>query len=90
MRKTNIATGGFTAVQVGRIVPADETPAPEETDTDTTPGTVVNIKGGNARVGRQAEWIPAADYPALVARLADAVGGEVFAAHRPLLAELLG
>lgn len=56
MGKKNIATGRM-AVQVGRVVPADEAPAPEETDIGTTPGTVVNLKGGSARVGRQADVI---------------------------------
>ncbi|WP_028569159.1 NUDIX domain-containing protein [Salinispora tropica] len=37
---------------------------------------------------RRAVWVPAVDYPCVVRHLAAAYGGEVFAAHRELLAEL--
>ncbi|GAA4212515.1 hypothetical protein GCM10023074_62510 [Microbispora amethystogenes] len=39
---------------------------------------------------RRAAWVAAGSYPAAVAALAMAYGGHVFAAHRPMLAELLG
>ncbi|MEU8193320.1 NUDIX domain-containing protein [Microbispora amethystogenes] len=39
---------------------------------------------------RRAAWVSAGSYPAVVAALAMAYGGHVFAAHRPMLAELLG
>ncbi|TDB81490.1 NUDIX domain-containing protein [Micromonospora sp. KC721] len=39
---------------------------------------------------RRAVWVPAVDYACVVRHLADAYGGEVFAAHRDLLADVLG
>ncbi|MGW4426573.1 NUDIX domain-containing protein [Streptosporangium sp. NPDC004631] len=81
------------------VHPARVVPDPRATDEAwmvTTPavadlGDVAELPAvTGADDARRAEWIPAAGYPALVARLADAVGGRVFAAHRPLLAELLG
>ncbi|MGW4798296.1 hypothetical protein ACWEPC_38345 [Nonomuraea sp. NPDC004297] len=58
MRKTHIASSGFTAVQVGRVVPADES-ADGGTVEAPTParrrgGGVRNVRAGNARVGLQA------------------------------------
>ncbi|WP_254910196.1 NUDIX domain-containing protein [Micromonospora sp. NBS 11-29] len=38
----------------------------------------------------RAEWVPADSYRALVGHLASVFGGEVFPAHRSLLADLLG
>lgn len=38
---------------------------------------------------RRAVWVPAVDYGCVVRHLADAYGGEVFAAHRDLLADFL-
>lgn len=58
MRKTNIASSGFTAVQVGRIVPpSDEDelePGPKQ---KPAKGRTVNVRSGNARVGLQADAI---------------------------------
>ncbi|MEV0149129.1 MULTISPECIES: hypothetical protein [unclassified Nonomuraea] len=63
MRKKNIASSGYTPVQAGRIVP----PSDDEAQADTTPetpakgrtgkGRTVNMRGGNARVGVQADTI---------------------------------
>jgi len=39
---------------------------------------------------RRAAWIPADTYAGLAAHLASAYRGQVFAAHQPMLAELLG
>lgn len=58
MRKTNIASSGYTAVQVGRIVSPsedDEQEAPAEGP--ATKGRTVNVRSGNARVGKQADVI---------------------------------
>ncbi|MFI7217888.1 NUDIX domain-containing protein [Micromonospora maritima] len=38
---------------------------------------------------RRAAWVPAVDYGCVVRHLSDAYGGEVFAAHRDLLADIL-
>lgn len=39
---------------------------------------------------RRAAWVPAVDYGRVVRHLAEAYGGVVFAAHRDLLADVLG
>ncbi|MBB4917421.1 hypothetical protein [Streptosporangium saharense] len=57
MGKTNITTGGYLAVQIGRVAPTDDRPTPEETETDAAPGAVTNIRSGNARVGHQTDVI---------------------------------
>lgn len=63
MGKINIATSGYTPVQVGRILPPEtpevntpEDDAPEE-KTPKAPGTVTNVRAGNAHVGVQADVI---------------------------------
>lgn len=56
----NRASSGFTAVQVGKIVPADEASAPKEAKKGKEPkggGGVTNVISGNASVGITAETI---------------------------------
>lgn len=67
MRKTNIASSGFTAVQVGRIIPEGSKDQPRVIppgDKDETQpkrpaakGKAVNVRSGNAKVGKQADVI---------------------------------
>jgi hypothetical protein len=50
--KRNVASSGFTAVQVGRIVPAEgqaDAPSPPK----PAKSGVVNVRAGNAKVGLQ-------------------------------------
>lgn len=58
MGKTNHTSSGYTPVQVGRVVPADEAPkgkaAPPK---EVKRGTTTNIRSGNAKVGRQADTV---------------------------------
>jgi hypothetical protein len=55
----NIAIGGFTAVQAGQIggKAKPSKPAPKKADKDASDGTTVNVRSGNAKVGRQADVI---------------------------------
>lgn len=59
MAKTNRASSGFTAVQAGKITPADEAPAPTKAKEPKTRGGggVTNVISGNASVGITAETI---------------------------------
>ncbi|MBY8872873.1 NUDIX domain-containing protein [Micromonospora sp. PLK6-60] len=51
-------------------------------------GALPDVTGSDD--ARRAVWVPAVDYGCVVRHLADAYGGEVFAAHRDLLADVLG
>ena len=60
MGKTNIASSGFTPVQVGRIVPPgdEDEPQPEPAPKQQpAKGRTVNVRSGNAKVGKQADII---------------------------------
>lgn len=82
------------------VLPARYVPDPRASDEAwmvTTPvrfdigvyvGALPDVTGADDV--RRAVWVPAVDYPCVVRHLADAYGGEVFAAHRDLLADVLG
>ncbi|RKN44309.1 NUDIX domain-containing protein [Micromonospora endolithica] len=82
------------------VLPARYVPDPRASDEAwmvTTPvrfdlghyvGPLPDVTGADD--ARRAVWVPAIDYPSLVRHLDIAYGGEVFPAHRPLLAEILG
>ncbi|MGW4801501.1 hypothetical protein ACWEPC_54705 [Nonomuraea sp. NPDC004297] len=61
MGKTNVANGGYTAIQVGHVGTPDE--AETATDHEPTPphkdgkGRTANVQAGRARVGAQADTI---------------------------------
>lgn len=59
MAKTNRASSGFTAVQAGKITPADEPPTPTKSKEPKAPkkGGVTNVISGNASVGITADVI---------------------------------
>ncbi|MFG1839123.1 NUDIX domain-containing protein [Micromonospora sp. NPDC049175] len=82
------------------VLPARYVPDPRASDEAwmvTTPvrfnltkcmGDLPRVKGMDD--ARRAEWVPADTYADLVNHLASIHGGTVFAAHRDLLAEILG
>jgi hypothetical protein len=60
MGKKNVASSGFTAVQVGRVVPPgeeDETKAPKQEPARRGKGATVNVRSGQAVVGVQADMV---------------------------------
>ncbi|MEV4119470.1 NUDIX domain-containing protein [Micromonospora sp. NPDC049645] len=81
------------------VLPARYVPDPRASDEAwmvTTPvvfdagiyvGALPDVTGMDD--ARRAVWVPAVDYGCVVRHLADAYGGEVFAAHRDLLADIL-
>lgn len=82
-----------------KVLPARVVPDPRATDEAwmvTWPavadlGEVAALPAvAGADDARRAEWVWADDYADLVAGLAQMYGGRVFAAHRDMLAELLG
>ncbi|MER5420292.1 hypothetical protein [Streptosporangium roseum] len=60
MGKKNIASTGFTPVQVGRVVDGEKAKKPAKAEKPAKAadeGTVTNVRSGNAKVGRQADEI---------------------------------
>lgn len=55
MGKKNIASTGFTPVQVGRVVDGEKAKKPAKAETGE--GAVTNVRSGNAKVGRQDDVI---------------------------------
>lgn len=81
------------------VLPARVVPDPRATDEAwmvTTPavadlGEVASLPAvTGADDARRAEWVQADNYAALLLHLAEVYGGDVFAAHREMLADLLG
>ncbi|MGC9670847.1 NUDIX domain-containing protein [Planosporangium sp. 12N6] len=80
------------------VLPARYVPDPRASDEAWMVTTPVRFNLGSYEVlpdvvglddARRAEWAPAVDFPCVVRYLADVHGGEVFAAHRDLLADIL-
>lgn len=63
MSQDNIASSGYTAMQVGRVLPADEHTGEADAKTKSKKSkkdkgaTFTNIVSGNARVGMQCDSI---------------------------------
>ncbi|WP_341720484.1 NUDIX domain-containing protein [Micromonospora sp. FIMYZ51] len=82
-----------------RTLPARYVPDPRASDESwmvTTPVRIDLGRGWNTPPpvtgrddARRAAWIPAADYATVTAHLAEVYGGQVFPAHRALLADIL-
>lgn len=81
---------------VASRLPARHVPDPRESDEAwmvTTPTVIAiaapaDVQGSDD--AKRAAWIPAGSYDELVRHLASTYGGRVFAAHRGMLAEVLG
>ncbi|AXH89383.1 NUDIX domain-containing protein [Micromonospora aurantiaca] len=88
-----------TSRETHQVLPARYVPDPRASDEAWMVTTPVRFDLGVFEVlpdvvglddARRAEWVPAVDFSCVARYLADVHGGEVFAAHRDLLSDLLG